>query len=290
MDQNVKLFRTRVKIGNWNQERYLEEEAMKNYLEKKVRGDLITQREDSLKRQILKPVSLSVTNDGRLHFGDVVMLMNVGAETRERSAVSINADIYSVRTGPAPSIQAPCGVSAGRVRPVHEPLSSLPVLMAVPRDQHYIFDQKFALKTTSGFAGGFYLTSDIQTFQKCAQMSRLQEVSLEAGNSSLSWWKLAHFDPRERLEHEGQPVPANEKVLIVHCKTNQALAALGHQVLWTTYGKEYEVTAHTFFDSHKAEQDENHWIVCTSDAAGNKLELVSNTQASADNTDSTQMT
>lgn len=29
---------------------------MKNYLEKKVRGDLISQREDFLKRQILKPV------------------------------------------------------------------------------------------------------------------------------------------------------------------------------------------------------------------------------------------
>lgn len=58
----------------------------------------------------------------------------------------------------------------------------------------------------------------------------------------------------------------------------------------TTYGKEYEVTAHTFLDSHKAEQDENHWIVCTSDPAGSKLELVNNTQASADNTNSTQMT
>lgn len=32
------------------------QEAMKNYLEKKVRGDLISQREDFLKRQILKPV------------------------------------------------------------------------------------------------------------------------------------------------------------------------------------------------------------------------------------------
>lgn len=58
----------------------------------------------------------------------------------------------------------------------------------------------------------------------------------------------------------------------------------------TTYGKEYEVTAHTFLDSHKAEQDENHWIMCTSDPAGSKLELVNNTQASADNTDCTQTT
>ncbi|CAG13076.1 unnamed protein product, partial [Tetraodon nigroviridis] len=64
---------------------------------------------------------------------------------------------------------------------------------------------------------------------------------------------------------------ANEKVLIIHCKTNQALAALGHQVLRTTYGKEYEVTAHTFLDSHKAEQEENHWVMCTSDPAGSKL-------------------
>lgn len=45
----------------------------------------------------------------------------------------------------------------------------------------------------------------------------------------------------------------------------------------TTYGKEFEVTAHTFLDSHKAEQDENHWIMCTSDPAGSKLELVNNT-------------
>lgn len=58
----------------------------------------------------------------------------------------------------------------------------------------------------------------------------------------------------------------------------------------TTYGKEYEVTAHTFLDSHKAEQDENHWIMCTSDPAGSKLKLVNNTQASADNTDCTQTT
>lgn len=56
----------------------------------------------------------------------------------------------------------------------------------------------------------------------------------------------------------------------------------------TAYGKEYEVTAHTFLDSHKSEQDVNHWIICTSDPAGSKLELVNNTPASADNTDCTQ--
>lgn len=50
---------------------------------------------------------------------------------------------------------------------------------------------------------GLILTS---SFLKCAQLSRLQEVSLDVGNSFLSWWKITHFDPQERLEHEGQPV------------------------------------------------------------------------------------
>ncbi|CDQ89848.1 unnamed protein product [Oncorhynchus mykiss] len=35
---------------------------------------------------------------------------------------------------------------------------------------------------------------------------------------------------------------ANSKVLISHCKTNQALAVLGQHILWTPFGKEYEVT------------------------------------------------
>lgn len=44
---------------------------------------------------------------------------------------------------------------------------------------------------------------------KCAKKSRLQEVNLEAVSSFLSWWKIVHFDPQERLEYEGQPVPVS---------------------------------------------------------------------------------
>lgn len=60
-------------------------------------------------------MNLTVSNDGKLHFGDVVMLVNMGGENRECSAVSINADINSLTKTPSPGIQAPCGISAGRV-------------------------------------------------------------------------------------------------------------------------------------------------------------------------------
>ncbi|XP_034540660.1 cilia- and flagella-associated protein 161 isoform X2 [Notolabrus celidotus] len=233
---------------------------------------------------MLRPVNLTVTTDGRLHFGDVVMLVNLGGENREYSAVSINADMNSLTKPPSPGIKAPCGVSAGRdIQACTRTTFIITSVDGSPEGSTLHYEQSFALKTTSGFAGGLYLMSDRQSFQKCAKNSRLQEVNLDEDFSFLSWWKIMHFDPQERLENEGQPVPANLKVLIKHCKTNQALAVLGDQVLWTTFSKEYEVTAHTFLDSHKAEKDTNHWILCTSDPAGNGLLLPNHPQSVADN-------
>ncbi|XP_044050187.1 cilia- and flagella-associated protein 161 [Siniperca chuatsi] len=282
-------YRTNVRIGNWNEDLHLQEDAKKEYLEKKERGELAAQRVDFLKQNILRPVNLTVTNDGRLHFGDVVMLVNTGGENRKCSAVSINADINSLTKIPSPGIQAPCGISAGRgIQACTRTAFVITSVDGSPEGSTLNFEQSFALKTTSGFARGLFLTSDLQSFQKCAKKSRLQEVNLDEGGSFLSWWKIVHFDPQERLEYEGQPVPANVKVLIIHCKTNQALAVLDDQVLWTTYGNEYEVTAHTFLDCHKAEQKSNHWILCTSDPAGNGLLLLNYPQSTANNDEVTQ--
>ncbi|KAK2842225.1 hypothetical protein Q5P01_012425 [Channa striata] len=280
---HVKSYRTNVKIGNWNEDLYLEESLRKEYLEKRERGELTAQKVDFLKQNILRQVKLSVTKDGRLHFGDAVMLVNRGGENRECIAVSINADINSLTKNSPPSIQAPCGVSAARgLQPCTRTTFIITSVDGSPEGSTLHFEQSFALKTTSDFASGLYLTSDLQSFLKCAKKSRLQEVNLVDSLSFLSWWRIVHFDPQERLENEGLPVPANEKVLIMHCKTNQALAVLGDQILWTTFGKEYEVTAHTFLDSHKAEQDNNHWMLCTSDPAGDGLLLFNRPKSAAD--------
>ncbi|KAM9375614.1 cilia- and flagella-associated protein 161 [Pholidichthys leucotaenia] len=280
----VRTYGTKVKIGNWNEDLQLEEEALREHLEKKKRGELAVQRVDFLKENILRPVKLSVTNDGVLHFGDVVMLVNIGGGNRECSALSINADINSVTKTPSPGIQAPCGISAGQaVQPCTRTAFIITSVDGSPEGSALHFEQSFALKTTSGFASALYLTSDLQSFQKSAKRSCLQEVNLDCSQSFFSWWRIVYFDPQERLEYEGQPVPANVKVLIIHCKTNQALAVLGDKVLWTTYGKEYEVTAHTFLDSHKAEQDNNHWLLCTGDPAGGGLVLCTHPQSMANN-------
>ncbi|KAM4733793.1 cilia- and flagella-associated protein 161 isoform 2-T2 [Anableps anableps] len=274
------VYQPKVKTGNWKEDLLFAENAMQEYFEKKERGELLVQKVDFLKRNILEP--LSVINDGLLHFGDVVMLVNVGGENRDNSAVSINADVNSLTKTPS-GIQTPCGVSAERC--IQSCVRTAFIITSVdgsPEGSTLHFDQTFALRTC-GFARGLYLTSDLQGFHKRAKMSGLQEVYLDNCTYFLSWWKIAHLDPQERLEYEGQPVPANEKVLIIHCKTNQALAVLGDRLLWTAYGKEYEVTAHTFLDSQKAEKDVNHWILCTSDPAGDGLLFLRCLQPAADN-------
>ncbi|CAJ1056813.1 cilia- and flagella-associated protein 161 isoform X1 [Xyrichtys novacula] len=273
-----------VKMGNWFEDLRLKEDEKTKYEEEKERGELLYQKMDSLRENMLRPVSLTVTTDGRVHFGDVVMLVNLGGDNRECSAISINADFNSLTKTPTPGIKAPCGVSAGRnIQACTRTAFIITSVDGSPAGSTLHYEQSFALKTTCGFARGLYLMSDRQSFQKC-----IQEVNLDEDCSFLSQWKIVHFDPQERLENEGQPVPANLKVLIKHCKTNQAIAALGDQVLWTTFGKEYEVTTHTFLDSHKAETDTNHWILCTSDPAGNGLVLFNHPQLAADNQELTQ--
>uniref|UniRef100_A0A3Q3DK84 Cilia and flagella associated protein 161 n=1 Tax=Hippocampus comes TaxID=109280 RepID=A0A3Q3DK84_HIPCM len=266
---DFKTYRTNVKIGNWNEEQHLEE----------VWGQmrLLTYRFVG----VLAPfshllVELSVTTDGALHFGDVVMLLNVG-DTGECSALGINAYIDHMTKIPSPGIKGPCGVSAGRsIQPCVRTAFIITSVDGTPEGATLHYEQSFALKTTSDFTGGMYLTSDVQTFRKCALRSRLQEVNLDERECFLSWWKLVHFDPQERLEHEGLPVPvsANVNVVVLHCKTNQALAVMEHFVLGTTYGNEYEVTAHTFLDTHRAEKSNNHWILCTADPDAEGLLLL----------------
>ncbi|XP_037395643.1 cilia- and flagella-associated protein 161 isoform X2 [Pygocentrus nattereri] len=146
-----------------------------------------------------------------------------------------------------------------------------PMKLSVSRDGFLRFGDTITL---------LYLASDHRTFQKCAKKSRLQEVSLVEQCDFQCWWRVVYFDPQERLEHEGYPVQVNCKVLISHCKTNQCLAALANHVLWTPFGKEYELTAHTFLDSHKAEQDSNHWLFVTADPGHEGQSLLQQQQVS----------
>ncbi|KAM5171358.1 cilia- and flagella-associated protein 161 isoform 1-T2 [Mantella aurantiaca] len=270
---SVRTFSPSVRIGNWDADVSLEEDILKDFLEKREKGELLVQKTSHLKKNILQKADLSISKNGFLHFGDVVMLLNPENSQQSLSNPSPVYGNYTLSANPDESalhlkshLAAPCGISGcSNVKPCARSAFIITSVDGSGYGEPLHYGQNFALRTTDGFMGQLYLTSDQKTFLKSSKKSHLQEVSLTDQPSYETCWQLVYLDPQMRMENEGFPVPANTKVLIVHSKTNRCLAVLRKYILWTLFGKECEVTAHTYLNSHKVEENENHWLIVTGD-------------------------
>ncbi|XP_029431142.1 cilia- and flagella-associated protein 161 [Rhinatrema bivittatum] len=268
---SLKTYNPSVRIGNWNEDVYLDEDLLKDFLDKKDKGELLLQKLSNLRRNVLNKIDLSVSTDGFVHFGDVILLINPD-KFRESlcnsyslyDSVSLSANPDEVTLHTKVSLESPCAVTASKnVNPYARNSFVITSVDGSPLGEPLRYGQNFALRTSEGFMGQLYLASEQKTFLRSAKKSHLQEVNLEEQPSYLTCWQIAYLDPQLRLEYEGFPVPANKKLLIIHSKTNQCLAVLRKYVLWTFFGKEFEVTAHTYMNSHRVEEDLNHWILVT---------------------------
>nr|XP_008273512.1 cilia- and flagella-associated protein 161 isoform X2 [Oryctolagus cuniculus] len=215
MAQN--LYGPRVRMGNWNEDVYLEEERMKDFLEKRAKGQLLIQRNRRLKRNLLRPMQLSVSEDGYIHFGDNVMLVNPDHPETEAELVlagdlSLCMTPDEIRAHLSDELEVPCGLSAAQTRtPVGRNTFAILSAGGDAAGQVLRYGQDFCL----GMAGGFDNTM------------------------------------------------ANTRILIIHRHTNRALAAHRHLFLSTYFGREAEVVAHTYLDSHRVEKPKNHWMLVT---------------------------
>ncbi|XP_040349412.1 cilia- and flagella-associated protein 161 [Herpailurus yagouaroundi] len=268
MAQN--LYGPGVRMGNWNEDIYLEEELMKDFLEKRGKGQLLIQRNRRLKENLLRPTQLSVSEDGYVHCGDKVMLVNpahaeVGAHLFLGGDLSLCATPDEIKAHLSDELEVPCGLSAAQTRiPVGRNTFTILRADGNATGQVLRYGQDFCLATTGGFEDKMlYLSSDHRTLQKSSKRSLLQEAYLTDEVSYLSCWQAAFLDPQLRLEYEGAPVPANAKILIYHCRTNRGLAAHRHLFLSTYFGKEAEVAVHTHLDSHRVEKPSNRWMLVT---------------------------
>ncbi|KAM8972294.1 cilia- and flagella-associated protein 161 [Pelodytes ibericus] len=268
---NVRTFGPSVRVGNWNEDVSLDEDILKDFLEKREKGELLIQKTTNLKKTLLKKVELSVSKDGFLHFGDVVMLLNPENGEESLSNTSPVFGNFSLCANPEESavhtkdqLKVPCGISASvNVKPCERNSFIISSVDGSDTGEPLRYGQNFALKTSEGFMGHLHLTSDQKTILKSSKKSCLQEVTLTDQPSYQTCWQVVYSDPQMRLEYEGFPVPANTKLLILHSKTNQCLAVLRKYILWTLFGKECEIAVHTFLNAHKVEENENHWIIVT---------------------------
>ncbi|XP_061451690.1 cilia- and flagella-associated protein 161 [Rhineura floridana] len=261
-----------VLIGNWNEDVCLEEELLKDFLYKRERGELLIQRSKKLKENLLKKEQLSISKDGFIHFGDTVLLVSLensrSPAEKEHGvtgnlSLAVNPSDMLVHT--ATELTAPCGLSAVKsVAPIGRNAFRIISTEGQSMGETVRFGQNFGLGTTGGFPDRMlFLASDHKSFINMAKKSSCQPAFLTDELSYLASWQATFLDPQFRMEYEGFPVPANTKILIIHSHTNQGLAVPRTFWIRTYFGKEYEVNCHTYLDTHRAEEDKNHWVMVT---------------------------
>ncbi|XP_070333624.1 cilia- and flagella-associated protein 161 isoform X3 [Odocoileus virginianus] len=212
MAQN--LYGPRVRIGNWNEDVYLEEEIMKDFLAKRDKGQLLIQRNRRLKENLLRPMQLSVSEDGYIHYGDKVMLVSPDHPETEadlflRGDLSLCMTPDEIKAHLSNELEVPCGLSAAQIKiPVGRNTFTILCAAGEVIGQVLRYGQNFRLGITGGFDDRMlYLSSDHRTLLKSSKRSWLQEVSLTHEDSYLNCWQPAFPDPQLRLEYEGSPVP-----------------------------------------------------------------------------------
>ncbi|XP_067827719.1 cilia- and flagella-associated protein 161 [Heptranchias perlo] len=266
-----RTYNSSVLLHNWFEDIALDQDLLKDFMYRKERGELLIQKMGSYKETLLNKTELAKSRDGYVHFGDMVLLINPGTVNKNaanlhlpRSPMALTLNVDQSRFMASSRVESPCDVCGSlELTPCIRNTFVITSLDGSCVGDPLRYGQSFALRTMEGIAGQLYLTSDLKLFLKFAKKSRMQLVNLTDQLSFLNSWQVLYLDPQMRLEYDGYPVLANEKVIINHTRTNQALAALQKHSFWAAFGREFEITTHTFLDSHRVEEDLNHWVIVT---------------------------
>uniref|UniRef100_UPI00398EA2C3 cilia- and flagella-associated protein 161 n=1 Tax=Pristiophorus japonicus TaxID=55135 RepID=UPI00398EA2C3 len=268
-----RTYSSSVLLHNWFEDITLDQDVLKDFINRKEHGELLIQKLGSYKGTLLNKTELAKSCDGYVHFGDAVLLINPGTVKNQgsslhslRAPMALTMNIDQSRYMLSTQVDSPCEVSGSLdLSPCIRNTFIITSIDGSCVGDPLRYGQSFALRTTEGTAGQLYLESEMRLLMKCAKGSGMQLVTLTDHFSFLSSWQVLYLDPQMRLEYDGYPVPANVQVLINHTRTNQALAALQEYSFWTVFGREHEITTNTFLDSHRAEEDLNFWVIVTGD-------------------------
>ncbi|KAJ8304691.1 hypothetical protein KUTeg_018274 [Tegillarca granosa] len=268
---SVRTYNPSVRVGNWNEDIQLEEDTLKDFLHRRENGQLMSQKRSKLSQTIFKKIDLSISRDGCVHYGDIINLRCPAAKDRTqyfahlepRDDCQLNAYPEIDKILESHKLEEPCYVSGSK-----DCSSNLRSSFVIKGDcesmkgQPLRYGQKFYICTLGEEGGDLYMASDRATIQKSAPRSRHQQVKFVSQPSFLTEWQVLHFNPQVRMEYEGVPVPANAIVIINHRYTNQNLSVEENFITRTSFGtREYEISCNTYFDSHRAEKDVNHWMI-----------------------------
>ncbi|XP_056022911.1 cilia- and flagella-associated protein 161-like isoform X1 [Ostrea edulis] len=216
---NVRTYNPSVRVGNWNEDIQLEEDTLKDFLEKREKGQLLCQKRTKLEQTIFKQLDLSISRDGCVHFGDIVSLRCPA--TKDRTKYTANKDPRDAcqlcvtpainKILEAQKLEGPCQVSASK--DLCSNLRSSFVIKSIDgskqKGEPLRYGDLFYLCTLDNEGGDLYLSSCRATLEKAAAKSRKQEVTFVSEPSFMTEWRILHYNPQMRMEYEGIPVPVS---------------------------------------------------------------------------------
>jgi hypothetical protein len=247
----MNVYSKQVLVDNWFEENILHEDRLKDFITRRQNGQLLSQTKASANTVLLKQATLSCSPDGFVHFGDFAVIANAGSNPDE-NCTEING--LSLAFGQEDKAVA----IAGRSPYVRNTWVIFPTDGSKPGDV-LRYNQPFAIATHPEVSDTpWFLQSDFSGLQN-TKKSRTQPLGFTQEGNFGATWKVLSFDPQLRMEHEGMPVRAGERCIIVHQKTNNNLTYLENFTVATPFGKGQEMTARTELNSHNAEQPTNHW-------------------------------
>lgn len=228
------------RIGNWYEEMVLEDEKMREFLEKKAKGTLTIQKI----RQNLNSVAMPPPNpDGNLHYGTPIRLVNEEfgffLACDPGDAENVEEEMYSATASRQADVTAR---NVWILRRIDE-ITDKPVESDAGGDDVVCYGDRFLIQSTDALdAKPFYIGSHILDWAHFSRISRKQIVYSTQKESYMNTWTVESIGRDTMMEMEGEPVKIGDMVLIKHASTQAPLAATEASVL-NDYGNENELIA-----------------------------------------------
>ena len=248
----------RTKIGNWSEEKALEEIMLQDFLARKGKGSLLSLKERKRDLLVLAKVPHTFSADGILKFGDTIMLKNLNTNAYLANNIFDRTqpigETYSVTAAPEASKSGAGPTARSTFVIVKWPKYNYP-------DEVLRYGQPFLLacnpslrvdEGTGLLRPPVYLASRIVTTNRFAKMSNHQEVSMEGGKMHYDFTWTAQKVATRLYQPEGDPVLASDTIVITHNATRAPLAADSAYPANTDFGGEYEVACHQYLSRGKA--------------------------------------
>jgi len=244
-------FNHNVRINNWNEDKELHALRMKEYLHRKATGQLLVNKVQGKLAKALEEVPLSFSKDGFIHLGDSVMLYSVATEG------VLSSDPFASTKSSDPGF----AVATSTLTHAHVSRNVFTIegygQGARPGDV-LCLGQPFRIRAHSNLgAAPFYLSSSPASLLTRAKVTKQQEVNLVNNPGYDTCWTAVYKDPDQRFEMEGQPVPANAELVLLHSATRSGLASATSAKIHNDFGQEFEVYGHSQLSTRKKQQLES---------------------------------